>query len=1038
LTKSNSFVNSVLEAFKKINDEITIDTLEHDFSPRLGKYFCESVLGYNSEEIRYERGRTDVTLFDENNFRTVLIETKRPKENLGTEKWQTQAGKYADSTTRYIGLTNGFRFLLWEIKKGKRIPQVDISFDELFKEEKFTDEKIPTQIANQILFLEHITKKEIWNASKYDRFDDFYATIDVSEKDGFEKLLERIKYIINNLLKKYTDDTFDEYLAGYHEYQRKLSELEDLKKISKEKKLNKMEPEIVDAKLRIDAKYKKYLPFVGYYEWLSLSNRSNKSDEENKQVFCKESIYVFLNRLLFIRICEDKGLLKKRISNGGIEQLRELLSENPDDGTDDAYNQIVISTYSSASSIYSHLFEKGNPLVWYESASEELNRALKIILWTLNQFNFSKIDRDILGRIYEQYLPKDERKRLGEFYTPDEIIDYILDSVDYEPSKVIEEKDLIDPACGSGGFLVRACRRLIGRYAVKFGKASPKESIDMKKWNDVLNRLSPKECSTIIDGIRNHIHGFDINPFAVHISEMNMLFQIIDLYQKVRKSNPKFEFGRFKIFQTDSLELPGQTDLLEFTSPTGQLLAKDISEINSLKNKKYDYVVGNPPWLGILTIPKATLLQYKKYNTAKGKFDIYVLFIELGIKLLSEKGKLGYITQNRFIKVGYAKALREFIRDNSHILQLANFGDLKLFEDAVNYPAIIILQTKSDGKLFSYTEFKEKAKELDSEELLKELKKNLVQDEIDTDILRSYNVEQSSLKNSGWTFGSPESILLFNKLDSLPKLEEFSEEIKQGVTTGGVGTASIYFLHKEKSDELKIEKEFLKEYYRGSDIRKYYVESREDILLYPYLEKGKSIDLKFYPRIKKYFEPYKNLLSNRKLDGKLITEWGKQWFELWRERDPEIFNKKKIICPRVAEINRFAIDEDFNFLSDSAVAIIPNKINLHLMLGILNSKLAQWLIQEHISPFVQGRYYNYSKLYVERIPIQKPSNMKEEDLAKKIIEDVKKIQKSIKNNNMAEAKKIADSVDNSVFELYDLTEQEKKLVENTVNDKVKF
>lgn len=75
MTKTKSFVDAVLNSFKKINDEITVDTLEHDFSPRFGNYFCRSVLGYNSEEIRYERGRTDVTLLDENNFRTVLIET---------------------------------------------------------------------------------------------------------------------------------------------------------------------------------------------------------------------------------------------------------------------------------------------------------------------------------------------------------------------------------------------------------------------------------------------------------------------------------------------------------------------------------------------------------------------------------------------------------------------------------------------------------------------------------------------------------------------------------------------------------------------------------------------------------------------------------------------------------------------------------------------------------------------------------------------------------------------------------------------------
>ena len=875
---------------------------------------------------------------------------------------------------------------------------------------------------------------DLWNANKYDKFDEYHAIIDVSEKEGFEKILDRIQYITNNLFKQYTYDTFDEYLAGYYEYQRKLTELENLKKSFKEKGTKDQDSHIADEKIQIDAKYKKYLSFAGYYEWLALSNRQDKSDEENKEVFCKESIYVFINRLLFIRICEDKGLLKKRISNGGIEQLRDLLSENSDDNTDGVYKQIVMSSYSAASSIYAHLFEKGNPLVWYESTSDELNKALKITLWTLNQFDFSKIDRDILGRIYEKYLPKDERKQLGEFYTPDEIIDYILDSMDYNSSKAIEGRTIIDPACGSGGFLVRACRRLIGRHAVKFGKASPKESMDIKKWKEVLARLSPKECSIIIDSIRNNIHGFDKNPFAVHISEMNILFQIIDLYDKVKKTNPKFEFGRFKIFQTDSLELPNKTNLLDFTSPTGKLLAKDNSEINLLKQKKYDYVVGNPPWLGILKVPKTTQVKYNDYQTKEGKIDIYVLFIELGIKMLSDTGKLGYITQNRFIKMGYGKKLRKYISENSQIIQLVNFGDLKLFAGAVNYPSILTLQKKSKEKLFSYVYFKDMARELDSNELLTALRKTFSQDKIENNIISSYKTDQTKLRDSAWTFGTLESMALFEKLNSLPKLEEFTEAISQGITTGGEGSSEIYFLPRIKADNLRIEKEFLKEYFRGEDIRKYSVNKRNDVLLYPYLGKNKSIDLKFYPRIKKYFEPHKTLLSGRKLDGKLITEWGKQWFDLWRQRDPEIFVKKKIISPRIAEINRFTLDDNSNFLTDSAVAIIPKDINTYLLLGILNSKLSEWLIQEHISPYVQGKYFNYSKSYINQLPIMISTTKEDEELTKKIIEDVKNILKNVKTKNDEEVGKLSNSINNSIFELYGLTKDEKSLVNNRIPD----
>lgn len=553
MPQSKSFIDTVLGAFRQIHSEITVDTLEHDFSPRFGRYFCEEVLGYDSNDIRYERGRTDVTLVDENGFRLVLIETKRPREDLGDIKWQTQAGKYADSNTRFVGLTNGYRFLLWEVRNGNRLPKVDLRFDELFKEKRFTEEKLLSQVVEQILYLHNISKAEIWNERKYNSFNDYYASIDISEDAGFEKLIERLNYIANDLLRQFTYNTFDEYYAGHSEYQRRLDELNEFEANSKGKNIAS---KLADARIQLHGKFKKYASFAGYYEWRSLSNRSDKSDEQNKAIFCKESIYVLLNRLLFIRICEDKGLLKKRISNGGIEQLRELLREDIIDNSEQIFKQIVFSSYSSARTVYAHLFEKGNPLDWYESGDGELNRVLSKILWILNQFNFERIDKDILGKLYEKYLPKDERKRLGEFYTPDEVIDFILDNVNYDPSKAIDDRAIIDPACGSGGFLVRATRRLIGRYAVRFEKATAKESTDIKKWPDVLSRLTPKECEEIIRGIAKNIHGFDINPFAVHISEMNLLFQVIDLYQKVRQANPRFELPRFKIYQTDSLEMP--------------------------------------------------------------------------------------------------------------------------------------------------------------------------------------------------------------------------------------------------------------------------------------------------------------------------------------------------------------------------------------------------------------------------------------------------------------------------------------------------
>ena len=120
-----------------------------------------------------------------------------------------------------------------------------------------------------------------------------------------------------------------------------------------------------------------------------------------------------------------------------------------------------------------------------------------------------------------------------------------------------------------------------------------------------------------------HIHGFDINPFAVSISEMNLLFQIIDLYFKAVKGNKNFKVPRFKIYETDSLEIPnGQLNIVQFYGATGKNLAKDKEITDELKKKKYDFVVGNPPYIRI------RLVYFKPWD-----FKIFISLHRLKIKV---------------------------------------------------------------------------------------------------------------------------------------------------------------------------------------------------------------------------------------------------------------------------------------------------------------------------------------------------------------------------------------------------------------------
>jgi len=323
-----------------------------------------------------------------------------------------KAFKYEEETTRFIGLTNFRQFKLWEIKRAGKELKINLDFSKLLEQRKPT-EKLSGEEKSQILFLNNLTKETLFDPSKYEKFDETYARIDITKDAGFRKLLDRLNFIANNLLLGYTLRAFGEYKEGYSKYQE---ELEELSRVPNNEKNGYM---LAKAKQKIEEQYSKYKTFSGYYLWKEYSDKENVPDNEAKEIFCKESIYVLLNKLLFIRICEDKQLLEKNISNGGIEELRAMLKKRFEE---DVINRELLEiAFKSARTLYAHFYETGI-LDWFRTGDGELNELLNRVLWILNQFDFTYVDRDILGNLYEKYLPSGERKRLGEFYTPTEVM----------------------------------------------------------------------------------------------------------------------------------------------------------------------------------------------------------------------------------------------------------------------------------------------------------------------------------------------------------------------------------------------------------------------------------------------------------------------------------------------------------------------------------------------------------------------------------------------------------------------------------------
>ncbi len=980
MANNTDFSKSVIESFRNIIQEIEKGASEHDVRYRFVKYFVEGALKYEPKHIKWEKKRADLTIVDENDFEVIKIETKRPTEDIDKTEHEEQAFKYEEETTKYIGLTNFLRLKVWEVSKTGR----KLIFDRDFSKIITDGEKEPSSDENmQILSLNNLTKEALFEPSIYEKFNETYARIDITKEAGFKKLLERLNFIANNLLLGYTLKSFGEYKEGYAKY---CAEAEKAEAALRNKSNNEMKAQIAKYRMKLESDYRKYLSFSEFEFWKYCSGKDNLSDDDVRQVFCKETIYVLLNKLLFIRICEDKGLLPRNISNGGVERLREIVYDK-----ETRYKEVIETSFRSASGLYAHFYEIGI-LDWFRTGDGELDRLLNRVLWTLNQFNFAHVDRDILGNLYEKYLPSGERKKLGEFYTPVEVIDFILNSVGYTYNGDIERRDLLDPACGSGGFIVRAARNLISRYLIKFGKAEKAELRNPKNWNEIVSRLNPDEAKIILEAVNEHIYGLDINPFAVHIAEMNMLFQIIDLYQKAREKYKDCKIGRFKIYRTDSLELPRQKQVWDYGAHGAFI--QEQEDIKDIKNKKFDFVVGNPPYVRKELISKAEKekISQEYAEVYHGDNDYFVYFIYRGFNWLKKGSCLGYITSNKFTKTRYGEKIREWLQKKTIIDNYIDFGDTKIFSDAVNYPSILIL-SKDDAVENNTINVCIVKKEIDgSTETLKKIHSNLMNAAYSDEYMQVFHMIQKELNPKQWTFVSGNQKSLIQKIEKQgTPLSELCR-IDRGIYTG---LNEAFIVRKNVIDNNKLESKLLKPVLLGKDIKRYSIRHNDLFLIYT-----KDVEIKGYPNVGEYLKRSKAKLENRwcVVDKRM----GRMWYELEKPREPELYETDKIITPDISARNNFTFDNSNFYILNTAYVIIPKeeyRAHVRYFLGFLNSLLCEWYFKQ-IGTYVRGGYYRYISEYLKRIPVKDPKTAEEKKIANQIIKKVDEI--------LALAKKSAD------------------------------
>jgi len=436
--------------------------------------------------------------------------------------------------------------------------------------------------------------------------------------------------------------------------------------------------------------------------------------KDDVNLFCRQTSHVLLSRLLLYRVCEDKHLVVRKLSGDQLaRELKELASAplmTP--LRSEFFLRLTDEVSRSMREVYGHLyahnifdwwwlsednktFLKNEEMPSLERFERLLSIGIKSALKDLAIFDLSGIDRDVWKDVYQDYLPPVERNRLGGFYTPDEVVSLILKLVGFNIDEdELCQKKLLDPACGSGTFLVEASRRLRD-HLLNTGKPCHKELIE------VPDHEKQRFC---LEKVKENIYGVDIHPFACFLSEVNLLFQTIDLLLNIKQRNPNYRLGRFNVHNADSLRSTErlQLGLREFpANHRAKMFLDDIQQAEKVKKERFNYLVGNPPWGGVLRGRLSPLFDdkarqdYKRiYKSAQGKYDIYVLFMERGLLWVKKNGIMGLITQNRFKSQDYGKAIRRLIANNCKPLYIIDLGDVGsvIFEGVINYPCISVFE----------------------------------------------------------------------------------------------------------------------------------------------------------------------------------------------------------------------------------------------------------------------------------------------------------------------------------------------------------
>jgi len=783
-----------------------------------------------------------------------------------------------------------------------------------------------------------------------------------------------------------------------------------------------------------------------------------------------------VDRIIFLRICEDRG----------IEDYGQLMAL-----------QSGPRAYERLCQIFRHADERYNSGLFHFSAEKErtdppddltlgltiddkvLKEIFKGLYYPESPFEFSVLPADILGHIYEQFLGKvirltaghqakvedkpEVKKAGGVYYTPTYIVDYIVKNT---VGKLLEGKTpnqiaklrVLDPACGSGSFLLGAYQYLLDWHQEWYQEHDPEKHAKGRSPKIYLGpgsewRLTTAEKKRIL---LNNIYGVDIDTQAVEVTKLSLLLKVLE------GENSETLGKTFKLFHERALP-----DLGDNINCGNSLIGPDFYEGQQLSllddEERYrinvfdwnaefpeimqaggfDVVIGNPPYIRIQAMKEWAPIEVEFYkrryeSASKGNYDIYVVFVERILQLLNERGRMGFIMPHKFFQAKYGEALRKLISDGNHLSEVVHFGDQQVFAGASTYTCLLFLD-KASNKHFHYI----KAHDLKAWRVNGEA----VEGEIPAD----------KVTEKEWNLVVGPGAKLFERLSAMPvKLGDVAARLAQGIRTSA---NEVYVLDlmtddgklvKAYSTKLArivvLERESTVLFLKGREIKPYQILPSGQIVIMPYrvrdgrttLIPEKELEQQF-PNTHSYLHENKPYLEERER-GRMK---GQHWYGYVYPKNAGIMSSTKILVPDIANRASFALDEggDYAFTSGYGITLRPDVKELpKYVLGLLNSSLLDFYLKR-ISTTMRGGFFRYFTQFIEQLPIRaidfsNPTDKAGHDRMVELVETMLKLHKQFSAAKASHEKTAIhrqidatdQQIDQLVYELYDLTDEEIRIV----------